>query len=99
MNQLLLKNIRLFVLLGVVGLLLLIPLVAMQFSNDVNWSSFDITIMAVLLLGTAMVCEFILRKVKTFKNRVLVCGIALFVFFLIWAELAVGVFGSPLAGN
>ncbi|MAW95217.1 MULTISPECIES: hypothetical protein [unclassified Leeuwenhoekiella] len=99
MNQLLLKNIRLCILLSVVVLLLLIPLVAMQFSPDVNWSGFDFAVMAILLFGTAMVCEFILRKVKTFKNRVLVCGIALFIFFVLWAEIAVGIFGSPIAGS
>ncbi len=99
MNDLLLKNSRLVVLLGVVLILLLIPLVAMQFSNEVNWSNFDFAVMAGLLLGTAMVCELILRKVKTFKNRLLVCGIALIAFLVLWAELAVGIFGSPLAGS
>jgi len=99
MNQLLLKNIRLCILLSVVVLLLLIPLVAMQFSPEVNWSGFDFAVMAILLFGTAMVCEFILRKVKTFKNRLLVCGIALFIFFVLWAEIAVGIFGSPIAGS
>ena len=99
MNQLIIKNIRLCILLGVVVLLLLIPVVAMQFSRDVNWTGFDFAVMAVLLFGTAMACEFILRKVKTFKNRILICGIALFLFFVLWAEIAVGIFGSPIAGS
>jgi len=33
------------------------------------------------------------------KNRILFIGILVLMFLLIWAELAVGIFGTPFAGN
>jgi len=51
------------------------------------------------LSGTGFLCELVLRKVKGTLNRIIICGAVLFVFFLIWAELAVGIFGTPFAGS
>jgi hypothetical protein len=93
------QNKRLIGIVFTVGLLLLIPLIAMQFSNEVNWSPFDFAVMGTLLLGTGLLCELILRKVKNLKHRLIICAIILIVFFLIWAELAVGIFGTPFAGS
>jgi hypothetical protein len=71
----------------------------MQFSNDVNWSIMDFVVAGVLLFGTGLTIQFVLRKVKTRKNRILICGIILLLLLLLWIELAVGIFGSPIAGN
>ena len=71
----------------------------MQFSNDVNWSIMDFVVAGVLLFGTGLTIEYVLRKVKSRKNRILICGIILLLFLLLWIELAVGLFGSPIAGN
>ena len=90
---------RLIIIQSVIGILLLIPLIAMQFTNEVNWGIFDFVIMGILLSATGFLCEFVLRNVKTTLNRAIVCGLVLFLFFLIWAELAVGVFGTPFAGS
>lgn len=92
------KNKRLTIILASVAILLLIPFVTMQFTNEVNWDIMDFAIMGVLLLGTGLLCELILRKVKSIKHRIIICGVVLFMFFLVWAELAVGVFGTPFAG-
>ena len=80
-------------------LLLLIPLIAMQFSDDVNWTLFDFVVAAILLLGTGLVIEFVLRNVKKITHRIIICIIILAVLLLIWAELAVGIFGTPFSGN
>lgn len=93
------KNKRLMGILLTVTLLLMIPLIAMQFSEDVNWSIFDFVVAGVLLLGTGLTCEFVLRKVKKIEYRLAICGAILVVLFLIWAELAVGIFGTPFAGS
>lgn len=92
-------NKRLMIILAIVVTLLSIPLIAMQFSEEVDWDIFDFTVMGALLLGTGLLCEFVLRKVKTLQNRILLCGAILLVFFLTWAELAVGIFGTPFAGS
>lgn len=94
-----LQNKRLTLIVLAVAILLLIPLVAMQFTNEVDWSLSDFLIMGVLLLGTGLLCELVLRKVKTTGRRLAIIAAILFVFFLIWAELAVGIFGTPFAGS
>jgi len=93
------KNRRLIIILSIAGILLLIPFIAMQFTNEVDWDIFDFLIMGVLLSGTGLLCELVMRKVEGRLNRIIICGAVLFVFFLIWAELAVGLFGSPFAGS
>lgn len=93
------KNTRLTFILGTILGLLLIPLVAMQFTDEVDWDLFDFTIMGILLLITGLSIEFVLRSFKRIQERVLISGAILFVFFLVWAELAVGIFGSPWAGS
>lgn len=94
-----LQNKRLILILIAVPTLLLIPLIAMQFSTGVDWKIPDFLVMGVLLLGTGLLCELVLRKVKSVMGRIIFCGIVLLVFLLVWAELAVGIFGTPFAGS
>ena len=93
------KSKRVIGILLTVALLLMIPLIAMQFTDGINWSLFDFVVMGVLLLGTGLLCELVLRKVKNTEHRLALCGAILVVLFLIWAELAVGIFGTPFAGS
>jgi len=93
------KNKRLIIILIVVAGILTIPLVAMQFTTEVNWSLFDFVVAGILLLGTGLVIELILRNVKLLNHRILLSVIVLFILFLVWAELAVGLFGTPFAGS
>ncbi|TDN84749.1 hypothetical protein DET49_11870 [Salegentibacter sp. 24] len=90
---------RLFILVLIVGAILLIPFIAMQFTTEVNWTASDFIIMGILLLVTGLGIDLVLRKVSKTQNRLLISGIILAVFFVIWAELAVGIFGSPFAGS
>ncbi len=93
------KTNRLLIIVLIVGALLLIPFIAMQFSTEVVWTASDFIIMGILLLLTGLGIDLVLRKVSSTQNRLLISGIILAVFFLIWAELAVGIFGSPFAGS
>jgi len=86
-------------ILPIVGLLLLIPLIAMQLTNEVNWSFFDFIIMGALLTITGLLIGIILKKVNNSKNRLILIVTIVMIFFLIWAELAVGLFGTPFAGD
>lgn len=93
------QNKRLVTILATAIILLLIPLIAMKFTNEVNWKTFDFIVAGILLIGTGLTLELILRKIKTIRYRILF-GIALFLFLLlIWAELAVGILGTPFAGS
>ena len=87
------------IILPIVGLLLLIPLIAMQLTDEVNWSFFDFIIMGALLTITGILIGVILQKVKNSKSRLILIITIVMMFFLIWAELAVGLFGTPFAGD
>jgi hypothetical protein len=79
--------------------LLLIPLIGMAITDEINWSPFDFIIMGSLLIFLSIGINFVSNRTKNLKNRVLYIGILVLIFMLIWAELAVGVFGTPFAGN
>ena len=79
--------------------LLLIPLIGMAISDEINWSVFDFIIMGFLLILLSIGINFVIKHVKNLKNRFLYIGILVLIFMLIWAELAVGIFGTPFAGN
>lgn len=65
-----------------------------------NWKLNDFIIIGFLLFGTAFLCEFVLRKVKTQKLRLLICAIILLTLLLIWIDLAVGIFNiSGFSGS
>ena len=89
---------RISLIFFAVFLLLLIPGIAMQFSNEVNWSAFDFIIAGFLLTGLGLGLNAVFVKFKGRKRWL--AGIALLIFFLlVWVEMAVGVFGSPIAGS
>ena len=80
-------------------LLLLLPLIGMFVSNEVNWSFFDFIVMGILILSFSFGIKQVLKTTKNTKYRILIIGLILILFLLIWAELAVGIFDSPLAGS
>ncbi|MCK6600534.1 MAG: hypothetical protein L6Q77_01800 [Bacteroidetes bacterium] len=86
-------------ILGGSALILLIPYTAMQFTAEVNWSWLDFAVAAVLLIGTGQAISIVLTKVTRPAYRILLTVSVLLLLLIIWAELAVGLFGSPLAGS
>lgn len=93
------SNKRLTAILCSIPVILIVPLIAMQFTDEVNWSPSDFIIMGILLLITGLLCELVLRKARTRLSRLILASLVLFIFFMVWAELAVGVFGTPFAGS
>lgn len=98
-NNMIMHNKRLTGIVLTVVLLLLTPLIAMQFTNEVNWSLSDFVVAGVLLLGTGLMCELVMRKIKKIEDRIAICVALLAALLLIWLELAVGIFGTPFAGS
>lgn len=93
------QNKRLVAILAVATSLLMIPLIAMSLTTEVNWNFLDFVVAGGLLIGTGILLEILLRKIKTSRKRILV-GIALLLaLVLIWVELAVGLFGAPFSGS
>lgn len=76
-----------------------VPLIAMQFTNEVVWTASDFAVMGLLLFATAVCIDFILRNVQKSVQRFFCIALCLLVLLLVWTELAVGIFGSPFAGS
>jgi hypothetical protein len=84
------KNILLIAL--ATAFILMVPFLAMQFTDDVVWSPTDFAVAGTLLFGTGLAYELISKRTNKTSYRVAI-GIALAtVLFLVWVELAVGIF-------
>lgn len=90
---------RLTGLLVAVAVFLCIPLIAMLFTNAVNWTLIDFVVAAVLLSGTVLLIELVLRKVKKTSHRIAIVVTILALLILVWIELAVGIFGTAISGT
>jgi hypothetical protein len=79
---------------GTAAVLLLLPLVAMRFTAEVDWSGSDFLVMAVMLGTACGVCELAARASGNGSYR-LAAAIAVGTSFLtVWANLAVGMIGD-----
>ncbi len=75
------------------ALMLLVPLVAMQFTDEVAWDLRDFLAAAALLLGSGMAYVLAARRARRSRHRVAI-GVLVFVVLAgVWAELAVGLVG------
>lgn len=75
------------------ALLLLVPLVAMQFTDEVVWTLGDFVFAGVLLFGTGMLLVLVATK-STGSSHKWGMGIAILsIFLLTWVNLAVGLVG------
>lgn len=79
--------------------ILLIPLIAMQFTDEVNWTFRDFAIAGYIMAASGVLLEVLLRKVKNKLFLILSILLLAIIVILVWAELAVGIFGSSLAGT
>ena len=90
---------RLTVTFIIIAFILAIPLVAMQFTSEVDWKLLDFIVMGTLLTVTGLAIELVARNVKTTTWRIGISIAILILLLLVWAELAVGIFGTPFAGS
>lgn len=74
------------------GFILSIPLIAMQFSSEVDWKLGDFVIMGALLFGMGSLFVLAARQIQRTSSRIIVGAILLCMTLYFWAELAVGIF-------
>jgi hypothetical protein len=79
-------------------LVLLLPLIGVILF-DLDWNIFDFLIMGLLILFYSIAINLILNHLNSSKLRLILVLMLVILFLLIWAELAVGVFGTPFAGT
>lgn len=78
----------------IVAALLLTPLIAMQFTSEVNWTASDFVFAAILIGGSALAYEIAVLTTASHAYR---GGIALSLaaaFLLVWINGAVGIIGN-----
>jgi peptidoglycan/LPS O-acetylase OafA/YrhL len=83
---------RLLAWAAVVALILLVPVAAMQFTDEVDWDETDFIVAGTLLFGSALVYELATRNMRTTKSRLTAAVLIFAVLVWLWAELAVGLF-------
>jgi len=79
---------------AVVALILLVPLIAMQFTEEVKWTAFDFVLMGALIFGTGLTYELVARQGGTIAYRVAVGVACATGFILFWINAAVGIIGD-----
>ena len=78
---------------------LLVPLVANQISEQVNWNAMDFIIMGIFLIFSAYWIQKVIKKIKSKSKKVVFISLIILIFLLLWIEMAVGIFNSPIAGS
>ena len=81
------------VLVALVALILLVPLVAMQFSDEWNWDLFDFAFAGTLLFGVGLTYELVANKGGTVAYRAAVGVAVATALVLVWVNAAVGIIG------
>ena len=77
-----------------VALILLLPLLAMQVTDEVVWDLADFAVAGALLFGAGLTYELVARKIGSIAYRAAV-GIAVATaLLLVWMNLAVGIIGN-----
>jgi hypothetical protein len=93
-------SVSVFYVLAGTAAVLMVPLIAMQFTSEVNWSAFDFLAMGLLLVGSGLAYLRLARASHNLLFKLAAVAAVGSVFLMVWANLAVGLIGSgPHAGN
>jgi hypothetical protein len=77
-----------------IGIILLIPIIAMRFTDQVDWGLADFIVAGLILQSTGSLIWIVNRMIRTRNSRIWV-SIAVFLGMIwVWMELAVGIFTS-----
>ena len=81
------------------GFLLSIILLLNFISDEFDWNIFDFIVLIIMMIFTAALFEIATITAKTNINQKILFILITIIFLLIWAELGVGIFDSPFAGD
>ena len=77
-----------------VAALLMLPLVAMQFTPEVTWTASDFIVAGIILGSAGLGTEFLVRRSGSHAYRIGAVLVMLAIFLTIWSNLAVGMIGD-----
>jgi hypothetical protein len=78
----------------IAALILLLPLVAMQLTDEVTWDETDFAVMGAMLFSACGAYELAARMTGNVAYRAAVGVAVVTAFILVWMNLAVGIIGS-----
>ena len=76
------------------ALILMLPLIAMQFTDQVVWNLADFAVAGALLISAGLAFVLIARKARSNAYRAAVGVAVAAALLLVWVNLAVGIIGS-----
>jgi hypothetical protein len=79
---------------AIAALILLLPLIAMQFTNEVLWDETDFAVVGAMLFGACGAYELAARMTGNIAYRAAVGVAVVAALILVWMNLAVGIIGS-----
>lgn len=78
----------------IAGVILLVPLVAMQFTREVNWSVGDFLFAAIMIGSVGLAFELTVRASRNYAYRGGAAAALISSFLIVWANGAVGMIGN-----
>ena len=88
------KNKTILGLMLVPAFVLLVPLVAMQFTTEVNWTASDFMVAWFLMAGAGFAYQLATGQTRQLAYRAAAGMAVATAFILVWINLAVGLIGS-----
>ena len=73
-------------------IILIIPLVGTILFDQIDWGILDFLVMGIILLILGIALSAVSQKIKNPRKKLFYNLVIMLIFFLIWAELAVGIF-------
>lgn len=74
--------------------LFLTPLIAVQFTDEMNWTAFDFVVLAAMLIAAAGAYDLAARMTHDAAYRAATAIALVTAFLLVWINLAVGLVGA-----
>jgi hypothetical protein len=71
--------------------ILSLPLIAMQFTNEVNWTLFDFFMASFLIITSLTLIEITLQNLKNRTFKITSVLVIIVLFLLLWVDLSVGI--------
>lgn len=87
------KDRLLLAALLVPAVLLLVPLVAMRFTDEVKWTGSDFVVAYVVLASAGLAFWFLFRRAADWTTRAAVAAAVGSTLFMTWVNMAVGLVG------
>ena len=76
--------------------LLALPAVAMQFTDEVEWTGFDFAVFAGMIALVVVPFQLALRRVRNLAALAAIAAALITAFLMVWANLAVGIVGDGM---